>query len=148
MIRSIQLVFLIFCALVRANPLVHTSVTTNNITESKTPDSFIELQVLDKPHHLFIGKCTPGLKELHKENVIVNNDGKSHVTAEIKFQVEGPVDIRCVRIMDEAPASQAYPQYLDGGVGENFVVIAVSTVYGKGFHFYVEILGHDLKKED
>jgi len=35
--------------------------------------------VLDKPHHLFIGRCKPGDEVLHGENIILNNDGKSQV---------------------------------------------------------------------
>lgn len=35
----------------------------------------------------------------------------------------------------------AYPSFIAGGVGYNYVVIGVKTSYGKGFDFYVQIFG-------
>lgn len=37
----------------------------------------------------------------------------------------------------------AYPSYKSGGVDHNFVTFEVTTVYGKGFKFHVEIYGRD-----
>ncbi|KAJ8943958.1 hypothetical protein NQ318_013539 [Aromia moschata] len=100
----------------------------------------------NKPHHLFIGRCNPKYKVLHQEHIILTNDGKSHVSANIRMNVEGPVYITCVNIYDEVPNGEGgYPSFAAGGVGQNFVEFNVLTNYGKGFHFFVQIHGYTKK---
>lgn len=64
------------------------------------------------------------------------------------MQIEGPVNITCVKVFDEIPEGQGgYPSYQEGGVGFNYVIIGVATNYGKGFHFFIQIFGVPLKDE-
>ncbi|XP_057654740.1 uncharacterized protein LOC130892993 isoform X1 [Diorhabda carinulata] len=120
------------------NPSTHTKVTTENITSPK-----IDVKILDKPHHLFIGRCNPKDEVFHNENIILTNDGKSHVSAKIRMNIDGPVYISCVNIYDEIPDGKGgYPSFVAGGVGYNFIEFKVLTDYGKGFHFFVKIQGY------
>ena len=52
-----------------------------------------------------------------------------------------------MKVLDQVPNGEGgYPTYISGGVGHKYVRFAVSTEYGKGFHFYIEIYGHYLKQ--
>jgi len=146
--------------IIKQPPLFHTVVTTRNITGEYNPSgdenstvleqhkgTYIDVQIVDKPHNLFIGRCLPEYEELHNENIILNNDGKSHVTAEVQFNVNLPVEIKCVKVLDQKPGSGSYPTYLRGGVGHNYVDIGVTTKYGQGFNFFVQILGFTKKSQ-
>ncbi|KAL1492780.1 hypothetical protein ABEB36_010976 [Hypothenemus hampei] len=103
--------------------------------------SSVTVKEINKPHNLFIGRCTKKYPVLYQENVVLNNDGKSQVTANIRINVEGPVRIICVKIYDEDPDVMAYPSYSSGGIGKNFIEFNVLTTYGKGFKFFVQIFG-------
>lgn len=64
------------------------------------------------------------------------------------MNVDGPVSIRCVNVYDQAPNGEGgYPNSPKGGVDKNFVEFDVITTYGKGFQFYVQILGRYRDKE-
>nr|XP_022915403.1 uncharacterized protein LOC111425539 [Onthophagus taurus] len=120
----------------------HTKVTTENVTE----DSYIEVGIVKQQHHLYVGRCSPKDIKYHGENIIVNNDGKSHVGADILITIDGLVYITCVKVWDQVPDGEGgYPYYTDGGVGKNFIRFNVTTGYGKGFDFYVEIFGRPLE---
>ncbi|KAJ3640171.1 hypothetical protein Zmor_003487 [Zophobas morio] len=124
-------------------PSAQTTIKTKEVVRST-----IEYKVLKKPHHLFIGRCSPDDNILHQENIILYNDGKSHVAAGIRVNVEADVYITCVKIHDEVPdGAGGYPSYVAGGVGYNYVEFNVMTEYGKGFHFYVQIFGYDIKNK-
>ncbi|KAJ8974940.1 hypothetical protein NQ317_012920 [Molorchus minor] len=78
-----------------------------------------------------------------RENIILTNDGKSHVSANIRVNVDGDVYINCVNIYDQVSDGKGgYPSFSAGGVGRNFVEFNVMTDYGKGFHFFIQIYGH------
>lgn len=63
--------------------------------------------------------------------------------------MDGPVYITCAKILDQMPSGEgAYPVYKAGGVGHNFVSFDVTSVYGKGFKFHVEIYGYEQSKND
>lgn len=65
-----------------------------------------------------------------------------------QINVEGEVYITCVKVYDEVPnGAGGYPSYTGGGVGHNYVEFNVVTEYGKGFHFFVQIFGYDLKNK-
>jgi hypothetical protein len=124
-------------------PSAHTTIKTREVAQGS-----IEYKVLKKRHHLFIGRCKIGDKVLHQENIILNNDGKSHVAAAIRINVEAEVYINCVKIYDEVQDGEGgYPSYVSGGVGHNYVEFNVTTEYGKGFHFFVQILGYEIKNK-
>lgn len=56
--------------------------------------------------------------------------------------MEGPVYITCVKVLDQIPDGEGgYPSFVGGGVGFNYVVFNVTTEYGRGFNFYVEVGG-------
>ncbi|KAL3290188.1 hypothetical protein HHI36_023548 [Cryptolaemus montrouzieri] len=140
-ILSVLLWLLVFVFCEQQNDLISngkTVITTKNIT-ALSPK--IDLKVLKKPHHLIIGRCYPHYQIIHQEHIIVKNDGKSHVDANIRINVDGPVNITCVLVYDEMDQDSAYPLYSGGGVGQNFVGFNVKTTYGKGFHFFVQIFG-------
>ncbi|XP_018564974.1 uncharacterized protein LOC108906244 [Anoplophora glabripennis] len=143
--------FIILCVVVciQSEPVIissdipnsNTIVTAKNVTLPK-----IEYKIVNKPHHLFIGRCSSKHRVLHQENIILTNDGKSHVSATIRMNVEGPVYITCVNIFDEIPNGEGgYPSFAAGGVGHNFIEFNVLTNYGKGFHFFVQIFGYTKK---
>ncbi|RZC39456.1 uncharacterized protein BDFB_009617, partial [Asbolus verrucosus] len=122
-------------------PVAHISIKTREVTQGS-----IEYKILKKPHHLFIGRCKPEDNILHQENIILYNDGKSHVAAGIRVNVEAQVYITCVKIYDEVPdGAGGYPSFVAGGVGHNYVEFNVMTEYGKGFHFFVQIFGYEIK---
>ncbi|GJQ67514.1 hypothetical protein Trydic_g5145 [Trypoxylus dichotomus] len=122
-------------------PKSHTSITASNSTRK----SYIEFGIINKQHHLYIGRCRPSDVKFHGENIILNNDGDNHVTAIISINVESNVYITCVNILDQIPDGKGgYPKYLSGGVGYNFIEFEVMTNYGKGFNFYVEVFGYYL----
>ncbi|CAG9855299.1 unnamed protein product [Phyllotreta striolata] len=123
------------------NPNSLTKVTTKNVTRPK-----IDVKILGKPHHLFIGRCSPKDEILHEEHIVLTNDGKSHVSANIRMNIEGPVNITCVNVYDEMPNGEGgYPSFAAGGVGHDFVEFNVMTNYGKGFHFYTRVQGYTKK---
>ncbi|CAG9816821.1 unnamed protein product [Phaedon cochleariae] len=124
------------------DPNSKTEITTKNITASGR----IMMKIVKKPHHLFIGRCNRKYPIIHQENIILTNDGKSHVSAHIRMNVDGPFYINCVNIHDETPDGEGgYPSFAAGGVGHNFVEFNVMTHYGKGFHFFVQIRGYTNK---
>ncbi|XP_048516938.1 uncharacterized protein LOC109541017 isoform X3 [Dendroctonus ponderosae] len=102
-----------------------TVITTRNVTAFTGK---IIVKEVSKPHNLFIGRCTKKYPILHQENIVIN--------------VDGPVSIACVNISDEDPEVSAYPSYVSGGIGHNYVEFNVQTTYGKGFKFYVQIFGN------
>ncbi|XP_030756167.1 uncharacterized protein LOC115882312 [Sitophilus oryzae] len=104
----------------------------------------IVVKEVKKPHHLFIGRCPKNVPMLHQENIILKNDNQTLISANIKVIVEGRVNITCVNIYDEDPEVQAYPSYISGGIGYNFIEFHVVTSYGNGFKFYVEIFGYQI----
>lgn len=123
------------------DPISQTIITSNN----STGKSYIEFGILNKLHHLYIGRCNPEHVKFHGENIILNNNGENHVTAVIIINVESNVYITCVNILDQvANGEGGFPRFLEGGVGHNFVKFEVTTHYGKGFNFYVEIYGYYL----
>lgn len=64
------------------------------------------------------------------------------------MNVEAPVYITCVQILDQIPDGEGgYPSFVSGGVGHNYVVFNVTADYGKGFNFYVQINGYPLDKQ-
>ncbi|KAH0822359.1 hypothetical protein GEV33_000432 [Tenebrio molitor] len=64
------------------------------------------------------------------------------------INVEAEVYINCVKIYDEVQDGEGgYPSYVSGGVGHNYVEFNVTTEYGKGFHFFVQILGYEIKNK-
>ncbi|XP_044765276.1 uncharacterized protein LOC123321628 [Coccinella septempunctata] len=101
----------------------------------------VDYKILKKPHNLLIGRCYPHYEVLHQEHIVVKNDGRSHVDANIRINVDGPVNITCVSVLDEMEEENAYPIYSGGGVGQNYVAFNVKTRYGQGFHFFVQIFG-------
>ncbi|KAK4872198.1 hypothetical protein RN001_016322 [Aquatica leii] len=120
-----------------------------NVTITPKINSSISLKVLNKPHHLFVGRCNLLDEVLHEENIILNNDGKSQVNATIRMNVEGPVYITCVKVLDQVSDGEgAYPTFVEGGVGYNYVVFNVTAAYGKGFDFYVQINGYSLEESE
>ncbi|XP_048516930.1 uncharacterized protein LOC109541017 isoform X1 [Dendroctonus ponderosae] len=116
-----------------------TVITTRNVTAFTGK---IIVKEVSKPHNLFIGRCTKKYPILHQENIVVNNDGQSILSSNIVINVDGPVSIACVNISDEDPEVSAYPSYVSGGIGHNYVEFNVQTTYGKGFKFYVQIFGN------
>lgn len=44
----------------------------------------VKITVLQKPRHLFIGRCSPKDKLYHQENIILNNQNKMHILANIR----------------------------------------------------------------
>ncbi|KAG5896693.1 hypothetical protein JTB14_002539 [Gonioctena quinquepunctata] len=125
------------------DPSSLTNVTAQNVSGSK-----IEIKILNQPHHLFIGRSGKKYEVLHQENIILTNDGKSHVSANIRMNIDAPVYITSVSIYDEIPNGEGgYPSYTTGGVGHNFVEFNVITNYGKGFHFFVQIRGYFKNKK-
>lgn len=65
------------------------------------------------------------------------------------MNVEADVYISCVKIYDQIADGQGgYPSFVSGGVGYNYVEFNVITAYGKGFHFFVQILGHANKENN
>ncbi|KAK9890144.1 hypothetical protein WA026_008950 [Henosepilachna vigintioctopunctata] len=122
------------------NPLFNgrTVITRNNVSDLSPK---IEHKFLRKPHNLLIGRCFPHYEVLHQEHIVVKNDGRSHVDANIRINVDGPVNITCVSVFDEMDEENAYPIYSGGGVGYNYVSFNVKTSYGMGFHFFIKIFG-------
>lgn len=60
------------------------------------------------------------------------------------MNVEALVYITCVKIFDEVPDGEGgYPKHVSGGVDHNYVEFNVTTQYGKGFHFFVQIFGSE-----
>ncbi|XP_044257099.1 uncharacterized protein LOC123006579 [Tribolium madens] len=144
-------VFLAFISFIKCAPAVDPVSAPSAYTTIKTQKvarGSIVHQVLKKPHNLLIGRCKPTDNVLHQENIILYNDGKSHVGARIRINVEGDVYITCANIYDEVPNGEGgYPSYAGGGVGHNYIEFNVETEYGKGFHFFVQIFGYELKNK-
>ncbi|CAG9759576.1 unnamed protein product [Ceutorhynchus assimilis] len=134
-------IFVIFSVCSQPNVEVSNStiITTRNVSAFQ---GRIIVKEIIRPHNLFIGRCTQKYPILHQENIVLNNDGKSQVSANIRMNVEGPVSIKCVNVYDEDPEMSAYPSYSSGGLGQNFVQFDVLTSFGKGFKFFVQIFGH------
>ncbi|KRT78497.1 hypothetical protein AMK59_7014 [Oryctes borbonicus] len=65
-------------------PKSRTSITARNSTTGK---SHIEFGILNKQHHLYIGRCKPNDVKFHGENIILNNSGDNHVTAVISVSI-------------------------------------------------------------
>ncbi|XP_050313874.1 uncharacterized protein LOC126748582 [Anthonomus grandis grandis] len=103
----------------------------------------IVVKEVTKPHNLFIGRCTKNHILLHQERVVLNNDGRSQIFANIRMNVDGNVLIDCVNVYDESPEVLAYPSYAAGGIGHNYVEFNVLTTFGNGFNFFVQIRGHN-----
>lgn len=49
--------------------------------------------------------------------------------------------ITCAKILDNSRENTGYPFFVAGGVGYNFVEVGVTTGFGEGFSFYIEIQG-------
>ncbi|KAK5639140.1 hypothetical protein RI129_011632 [Pyrocoelia pectoralis] len=142
MLRLAILLMLLTCSTsyIRKKPLINTSLKVNRSSE-------ISLKIVEKQHHLFIGRCSNLDDVLHSENIILNNDGKSQVNATIRMSVEGSVYITCVKVLDQVSDGEgAYPSFVGGGVGHNYVIFNVTAAYGRGFNFYVEIKGYSLEE--
>ncbi|KAF5273371.1 hypothetical protein FQR65_LT04663 [Abscondita terminalis] len=127
-----------------------TTISPLNVKNESKTNSTISLKVLNQSHHLLIGRCNALDEILHEENIILNNDGKSQVNATIRMNLEGsPVYITCVKVFDQVPDGEgAYPTFVEGGVGYNYVVFNVTAAYGKGFDFYVQINGYSLEESE
>ncbi|XP_072402397.1 uncharacterized protein [Diabrotica undecimpunctata] len=146
-----KLLYLSLFAVVFASPVIINSDNPNTVVKLTTTNvtSKIDVKILNKPHHLFIGRCNPNDEILHQENLILFNDGKSHVSANIRMNIDAAIYITCVNIYDETPDGKGgYPSYVAGGVGHNFIEFNVFTDYGKGFQFFVKIQGHYIKQND
>lgn len=87
--------FLVIIEKFSAMPTTNTAIQTRNVPSSASisfksiniyilPNFSVELKILQKPHHLFIGRCKPQDPVIHQENIILYNDGKSHVSATIR----------------------------------------------------------------
>ncbi|KAB0800966.1 hypothetical protein PPYR_05320 [Photinus pyralis] len=141
-----------FVLLVSCTCYINTKKPLNNTrlkVSRSLQNSSISLKIVDKQHHLFIGRCIPLDDVLHSENLILNNDGKSQVNATIRMSVEGSVYITCVKVLDQVSDGEgAYPSFVGGGVGHNYVIFNVTAAYGRGFNFYVEIKGYSLDEND
>lgn len=42
---------------------------------------------VSQPHNLYIGRCTKKYPVLHQENVVLNNDGQSQISAKIRVGI-------------------------------------------------------------
>lgn len=105
------------------------------------PEVFAE----NRSHHLYVGRCGKNDILIHSETIIINNDGTSRTLGDIKINVEGPVFITCVKVLDQVQEGQlsgAYPSYIAGGVGYNYIVLGFKTAYGYSANFYVEVHGY------
>lgn len=147
-----KLIILLIVTAVSCTPIkqIDYPQTTTNVEDLpflREPDVYPE----KRPHHLFIGKCRALDKLIHAETIIINNDGTSKTAGDIKINVEGPVFITCVTVLDnmnENMTSGAYPSYSAGGVGHNYVILGFKTAYGYGANFYIEIYGTEAKESD
>lgn len=147
-----KLIFLLFLTKASSSPikLQESPPTTTNLEDLPVlqgPEVYPE----KRPHHLFIGKCRPYDQLLHSETIIINNDGTSKTAGDIRINVEGSVFITCVTVLDnmnENMTSGAYPSYVAGGVGHNYVTLGFKTAYGYGANFYIEIHGTDIKDSE
>lgn len=89
-----------------------------------------------------MGKCDNTDPYLHAERIVVNNDGKSRVLGDVRVNVEAQVNITCFKVLDMAGTfSGAFPSYLTGGLGHNYVIFEFDAAYGYGINFLVELYG-------
>ncbi|ENN74278.1 hypothetical protein YQE_09250, partial [Dendroctonus ponderosae] len=74
-----------------------------------------------------------------KNSTVITTRNVTAFTGKIivkEINVDGPVSIACVNISDEDPEVSAYPSYVSGGIGHNYVEFNVQTTYGKGYTMY------------
>ncbi|KAF5274601.1 hypothetical protein FQA39_LY07213 [Lamprigera yunnana] len=118
--------------------------------EVKTNSSSkISLKALNVSRDMVLGLCSPLDEVVHEESIIVNNDGKSQLNGTILINVHGPVYITCVMVLDQlSDGDGAYPNFVDGGVGYNYVIFNVTAAYGKGFSFKIHVKGYSLDESD
>lgn len=128
-------------------------VLINHCTHTHTHTTHISLILLvvfvnaarsvdDKTNELLVGNCTPDEPLIHAETIVVNNDGRSRLTGNIRVNVEAPVNITCVKLVNQADnASGVLAHLVEGGVGHNYVVFGVDTAFGQSINYFVQIFG-------
>ncbi|XP_018326049.1 uncharacterized protein LOC108737606 [Agrilus planipennis] len=131
-------------ALIAGDGKQHRFIT--EITSKSVPNVSASAKAL--PHKLLVGRCEPkNTFLLHAETIVLNNDNNSNVMSTIKTLIDGPVEIKCLTVVDNPQEGKngGYLFYVNGGPGHNHVTFGIWT--SDGFNISVNIFGQELTEK-